>query len=83
MFARGSNLDLSSKWQPVERASQLVVQIDRTPPSVEPDVKVEKGADFYQVGFRYAPPELAVYRVKFGPPGSTACRDPQDYFPNA
>ena len=77
----GENLDLSSKWQPVERASQLVVQIDRTPPSVEPDVKVEKGADFYQVGFRYALPELAVYRVKFGPPGSTACRDPQDYFP--
>ncbi len=65
--------------------SYAFARVDNTPPTVAPKLDVqrfdgEQGASYW-VRPVYAPWELSMYKVKYGPKATTDCADPQGYRP--
>ncbi|MEV4743530.1 trypsin-like peptidase domain-containing protein [Streptomyces sp. NPDC049555] len=66
-------------------AAYAYVRVDNTPPTVAPTVDVQRfdGEDgaFFWVRPVYAPWEITMYKVKYGPRAGTDCADPAGYRP--
>ena len=60
-------------------AAFVVLQVDDTPPVVEPDLSAVESDDGYRVEPIFATPELSDYQVKIGRFSSTDCADPRGY----
>lgn len=61
-------------------ASHAILQVDDTPPVVEPELSIIEGEDGeYSIEPIFATPELSDYVLKVGPPADTDCADPEGY----
>ncbi len=76
----GESATVDDAWQPVEWATMVHAIVDNTPPVIRPQLSArsfpEGGIVFEPL---FAPPELADFRVKFGPLDETDCADPEGY----
>ncbi|MFF4403065.1 trypsin-like peptidase domain-containing protein [Streptomyces sp. NPDC001404] len=64
--------------------SYAYARVDNTPPTVAPEVNVQRFDDepdgtVYWVRPVYAPFEITSYRIKYGPKAATHCADPDGY----
>jgi hypothetical protein len=75
----GGSEQVDESWTPLAQAQAIVLPIDSTPPARPPDVVVERFDDTYRVAWNYHPPEISLYRLKYGPPAETDCADPAGY----
>jgi hypothetical protein len=76
----GDSATVDDTWQPVEWATMVHATVDNTPPVLTPQLSVRSDQDG---GFVFEPifaaPELADFRVKFGPADETDCADPDGF----
>ena len=77
----GETETVDDSWQPVSFPTVVRVQIDRTPPIVEPELGLTEFDDGYMFEPIFAIAELTNYEVKFGPAAETDCADPEGYMP--
>jgi hypothetical protein len=70
-------------YQPIDPAAfqpQPILQVDDTPPVVEPELSIVEGEDGdFGVEPIFATPELSDYLVKIGPRATVDCADPDGY----
>src|SRR5690606_305117 len=70
----GESETVDETWQPVERPTVARVEVDNTPPALEPQLSFMSepfgGLRFEPI---FAPPELSDFRVKFGPAAEVDC----------
>jgi hypothetical protein len=67
------------RWQEPRFASVVTTWVDRTPPIAPIELSVREGEEAWLVEPLYVPPELSLYRWKWGPPRETDCADDADY----
>jgi hypothetical protein len=61
-------------------ASFAILQVDDTPPVVEPELSIIEGEDgAFSIEPIFATPELSDYLVKVGPRATVDCADPEGY----
>ena len=76
----GESETVDETWQPVERPTVARVEVDNTPPALEPQLSFMSepfgGLRFEPI---FAPPELSDFRVKFGPAAEIDCADPEGF----
>ncbi|HET9650393.1 MAG TPA: trypsin-like peptidase domain-containing protein [Microlunatus sp.] len=59
--------------------ARVVLQRDLTPPVLTPRISVDETQASFRVQPVFAPPEIANYRIKYGPAAITSCADPAGY----
>jgi hypothetical protein len=76
----GESATVDDTWQPVEWATMVHTIVDNTPPILMPRLSARSDPDgSFMFEPIFAAPELADFRVKFGPAAETDCADPAGY----
>ena len=75
----GNSATMNDTWQNVKQPVVVRLEIDKTPPTMEPIIQVNDWEDEYVVSLGFVPPELSNYVIKAGPPEETDENDPADY----
>ncbi|GHB62773.1 trypsin-like serine peptidase [Persicitalea jodogahamensis] len=76
----GNAPTFDATWQQPKYATVARVEIDNTPPTMEPNVSIREDADAYSVSLNFSPPELSDYIYNFGHPDSVSTTNTKDYF---
>lgn len=76
----GGNMPtFDQSWQQPAHATVGRIEIDRTPPTLKPDILVRESDTDYIVTLLFAPPELSNYVYKFGKPPEVNASNPKGY----
>ncbi|MCO5187712.1 MAG: hypothetical protein M9918_05830 [Anaerolineae bacterium] len=76
----GNSEVVDETWQDSADAISIRVEIDATPPTIEPLIAIRELDDVWRIGYRYTPPEISAYLFKIGPLAATDCTELLDYF---
>lgn len=75
----GNSATMDDTWQSERQPTVVRIEIDKTPPTMEPIIQVNEWEDEYVVSLGFVPPELSSYVFKVGVPEETDENDPQGY----
>jgi hypothetical protein len=77
----GETEAFDESWQPSSDPTVARAEIDRTPPTIKPELFVRDYGEEYYFEPIFAVAELSAFDVKWGPAETTDCDDPEGYVP--